>query len=138
MEIFSPILVRRCYCLRATYVCQIFSSCPQIRSYGRFEDDSASMYAASSPDVNERTRLTTAVASPGTSSRSSRIALDESGHPMDPSGSATGGSIGGIGGSLLRGSKGSRMADHNNATELDHRRQTTVRLLRSGSPESAC
>lgn len=123
--------------------CQLYNLSLQCRNYSRYDDEPSSLYVSSSPDVNDRTRLTTAVASPATSSRSSRLALEEFGvetsaQRQHPNASNLGSSIGGIGGSLLRGSKGRTPERGINPTELDLRRQTTVRLLRSGSPESAC
>lgn len=123
----------------------------QPRSYSRYDDDPSplhlppllppsqhppSLRLSSSPDVNERTRLTAAAASPATSSRSSRLALEELGVVEQPQGGRALSS--GAGGSLRRGCTGRMPGRTATISELDPRRQTTVRLLRSGSPESAC
>ena len=93
--------------------------------------------ATASPDINERTRLTS---SPSMCPRSTRFSCDDSSLVEGPAGTGLGSSIGGIvGGSLFRGAKGSRrVVEVNEIRDTDRRRQTTVRLLRSGSPESAC
>ncbi|XP_018019430.1 uncharacterized protein LOC108675893 [Hyalella azteca] len=108
-----------------------------IRNYARYGDDPISLYASSSPDVNDRTRLTASVASPATSTRSAMLNLEDSGLLVDSMGTPSS-SIGGIGGSLLRGSRDREAELSISVAEADPRRQTTVRLLRSSSPESSC
>lgn len=114
----------------------------QACGYGsRFDEDGSSMFLSSSPDVNERTRLTASEAGNGSSSSPPGGTLRSPPRLLMMEDDGMGSSIGGIGGSLLRGAKG-RMSNINNSMTSDfeniHRRQTTVRLLRSDSPESSC
>ncbi|XP_069959342.1 nephrin-like [Cherax quadricarinatus] len=99
----------------------------QMSSYQRYEEDAASLYGSSSPEATERTRLT-----------SSSNSSSSKGGGVGASGGRSGGNLGV---SLLRrelgGGGGGGSTSVGTETEFDLRRQTTVRLFVSGSPEAS-
>lgn len=105
-------------------------------SYRRYEEENASLYGSSSPEATERTRLTS-------SSNSSSSKGGEGGTVLaGRSGGSLGitllrGSLGGTGGPVMGGGGAAPPMPCIDVGEQDLRRQTTVRLYISGSPEAS-
>lgn len=101
-------------------------------SYQRYEEDAASLYGSSSPEATERTRLTSS-----SNSSSSKGCGGVGGGGAGRGGGGGGG--GSLGVNLLRGGLGAATTSMSTTDggEPDVRRQTTVRLYVSGSPEAS-
>ncbi|XP_069191365.1 nephrin isoform X2 [Procambarus clarkii] len=99
----------------------------EMSSYQRYDEDAASLYGSSSPEATERTRLTSS------SNSSSSKGGGVGGGGVVPLG-RTGGNIGV---NLLRGGLGGPSTSAGVDIEPDLRRQTTVRLFVTSSPEAS-
>ncbi|XP_071528019.1 nephrin-like [Panulirus ornatus] len=111
---------------------------PEMSSYQRYDEDTTSLYGSSSPEATERTRLT-----------SSSNSSSSKGGGGGASGVRSGGSLGvtllrggvgggaGGGGSTASSGGGGPTTSTGSEGETDLRRQTTVRLFMSGSPEAS-
>ncbi|XP_045111963.1 hemicentin-1-like isoform X1 [Portunus trituberculatus] len=105
----------------------------QVASYQRYEEDATSLYGSSSPEATERTRLTTSSNTSASKGGGGAAAVTGRG------GGSLGvnllrGGLGGSGGAVVGGGAAASLPIVE-AGEQDLRRQTTVRLFMSGSPE---